>query len=766
MLTLLTILNCDVYASYCDKLKEKYNRDQKRYTYVKYVSIGSEIKNVTIYWSNEKTRAASAILSVLLRYIFDYRNIHLHEEPQKLLQENEVMLGLSDPSKQLDIRNLDHKTEKHCNNEINYGLEQLHVYLPTEFRHLKQCIDVAEWRFYNNVTALKQCGFFNNISSGVDYELLLYKDTEKTNTTLDEFKSHIKAPNLILKVQPIYPDNLSILCEMTSNYSFLFIDDDIWSGYEKVNKVQLPKCGKNVTVRLNNTAHMHLTNIPLFIEYAPLIYQIAGYFMPSFESLNLTLQHKSIRLEAMTETTLENAACDWVYYNTEVKHWIPQVYDVYNIVLFISKDDYSLYASMLQKLITCMSNDHFITSFGITLRVVIDDDNVRYAVDEILETNSSCALRDRQRLLGAVVGSMRNLWEITNSADGANLPVLIYDGAGIDMKSKETVWHTSGTALHFTLALQKFIKDMNWTRITVLSESIPTAKVLYNELNDLGDLKLLEYSVQSNMSQLYVDKLFQTLKADDARIIFINTNYEDALAILSTATKLENKNNYVFIVRDWVPNRLTSNLTHISITFWPKNKNDIDIRDGWLYLRKEMSKVWRNKDWPIHATALVDAVLTLVDGFEAVFQKYPQTRNDIHSKLAMREFGRSLMRTPVKGTIQNLLFKDHTLEDTVVFVEEWNGEQRNMLANWQVYSTTRKVQVKYERRNYSDYSFVSDGAKEHLDQDIDYLYRPYWYNVLLGVLLTIPITFLVMLVYKMIRPRHYAAVSTQDSVYH
>lgn len=57
----------------------------------------------------------------------------------------------------------------------------------------------------------------------------------------------------------------------------------------------------------------------------------------------------------------------------------------------------------------------------------------------------------------------------------------------------------------------------------------------------------------------------------------------------------------------------------------------------------------------------------------------------------------SFTEQPIKGILQNLTYKEHSLEETLVFVEEWPDHQFKYKARWRVNTTAKAILVDYEQ---------------------------------------------------------------------
>ncbi|XP_075979745.1 uncharacterized protein LOC142978970 [Anticarsia gemmatalis] len=771
------------HASHCDNITAIYSPKPQ------YVSVFGESRPLSLYWGSGPARAASALLLVVLRYVLGYQNVRLRQGPLQLTElsrevghsefgdYNETILALSAAWRP------DHSPIWQVDRGMVVGLagprlgefgassipvrQILHVFIANDFQSIPMCNDSKHWYFFNDMNALNLCGFLHDKSNETLKKATVYEVGTSSTTKI---LLRARTSHLHLRYEELDRANLFRMLR-TSNVSFLFMDYDMWSGASHVSAVQLPPCTPatpfgNCQQELDTAIAMRVADLYHIEEFAPLIMQLVHNFNLSNDIVREILEQES------TNNNVTEAACQWATEHREViEGWKRKHGEIVYQILLFYKDPINEGLEYLFGYIIFKHN----RSFKIRIKIrgfltdQLKDTYVKKTISKYMERGI------KQRYIGAVVGGVKDATFVAKSLEGSSLPVVLYEAADIHDEST-SVWSVTGTSLQQALALNHFIRSMRWTRVAVLSEETDTAASLLKYLTDTKNYGLRDHRVTPKMTRPTAINILKQVQNENAYIIFVNTDYEDAVTILLAAEELKmNGENYAWVVRDWRPNNITKNIKHITISFSYRNIMDVSSNNGWEDFRQSLHKVCFNtndahgvsndpcrrfkknksheKLMPTHSSAIIDAILTLVNGFQDVITEHPSTRYDTHSKEALAYFNESLTQKTIKGITQNLTIKGHSLEETVVFIEEWHGDSRELLARWRVNSTARSVRIEEVRRAaWNDPP--KDGASGCIMSSGD-LYSPTCYDPAwaVGLLIVVMTSVTMMLAYRAMQRR-------------
>ncbi|CAB3244828.1 unnamed protein product [Arctia plantaginis] len=723
-----------------------------------YLSEDGKEKSISLYWGSDPAHAASALFKVVLHRALGYQNVRLIKGPHSLNelaasvyfdsagQYEDAILGLStgweptlEPMRELNLAGATSGLGAPRLQDITANMlparVRLYVHCPSKFKSIKQCEKVILWNFYTDADALKNCGFINDYSASRDHKAVVYIVQDSSNRTTERAKKLEARFNALLQFKEL--DRKSLFQKLHSaNESFLFIDYDMWDHRAVISTVQELPClsfeGLACVTELDTAIDMRVTDHFLLPEHATQIFQLAHIFHPSHESLIFILEHNA------NGTDIEEAACEWISNNNDTVYndWVAN-YDAHikhhELAVFYStsdtnKETFSILLSNLQKEVYRLTG----SNLNITLRHYYSLDNFNKS---FVKSEIHYYMRHgiRQRLIGAVVGGDDKMTEEATAFDKMGLPVLFYDVTTVDVDSMESVWVTSGRSVHLALAMKHFVRKNNWIRVAVLSDSSDVAKKFLGDLltctadlREADKIALHDHTLEQ-VTPTESKKVLSKLQYENAHIIIVNTQSQDAVTILTTAAELDmnNEKEFIWIVREWVEYDKILNIIFFTISFCCPKKNELGSTGKNL-------KAEINDLWPRSAVALVDAVLTMAKGFEDVFLKYPQAREDPHSAKSIRQFEQSLIElSPIEGFAQELVFTKHSTEKAVLYLAEWQSGKRNTVSRWHVNAATKKVEFEHDYREpYFKTNPPHDGTSRCLTPTGD-LYLPtcndfYW----------------------------------------
>ncbi|XP_075979713.1 uncharacterized protein LOC142978946 [Anticarsia gemmatalis] len=696
-------------ASHCQNLSEEYKPKPLN------VTVRGRPTPVSLYWGSGPARAASALLLVVLRYVLGYQNVRLRQGPLQLTELSnklhhrpsfryeELVLSLSTawepepPPKWLP-------NHRECSGLAGPRLEEygassipvrrrLHFYLGQRY-HRACRKNSTHWRFFSDPHLLRLCGFID-LNGGSD--LATVYGVEINDSTMFELQTRANASNLPLRHKEL--DRASLFRMLrTSDASFLFIDFDMWSRVSDVSAVQLPPCTPATPFgtcqqELDTSISMRVADVYLLKEFAPKLFEAAHNYKPLSSTAKQLLESESNGMD------IEEAACLWARGHVPlIKQWSrqynPQKKE-YQINAIHCRDDpdlkklSSFYGVLGDRLQTQIKT--FQLGFK---RYIANCSDINFIKNKL---DGEMSYEYRQRLLGVIVGNMKDMSKVTKTLSRSDVPVMLYDSTDADVDATTAVWRTVGHSLHIALALAHFMHNMGWTRLAVISDQSDTAKSLFKHLSSDESLILRDYPVHNNLSLIDANQVLLRLKKDDARIILLNTNYEDAATILMAGVNLKMNitTDFEWILRDWRPDeRFRNNMRHYAISFWCRHSSDVIGNDDWRDIFGQMDE-W--KQWPARFASIIDAVLTLIKAYESVFVKYPEARDDLHTETVLQYLENRLIESPLEGAIQNLTFKRHSVDETFVFVDMWYGDERELFARMRVSASARTVNVEMQK---------------------------------------------------------------------
>lgn len=433
----------------------------------------------------------------------------------------------------------------------------------------------------------------------------------------------------------------------TSKQSFFFIDYDIWSGTPDVGSVEQSDGSRRQ--KLHTDISTSVADKCLLEEFAPQVFAIAYKYTPSttlfLPVLEIENSYKDIEEAVCKITTTRN----FKPVNNVIRKYKPRK-KKYVIMCFICDDDPDsheydeLFFFLGMSRYKRRDSNFFIITRTMDFNCSDPESVIKDISDYMLHNLTSS-------YIGIIIGGLPNIAAVTKTLGVYNIPVMFYDSNVIDNaavkaissaveEGSSQIWASTGQTLHLTLALRYFILKMGWNRITVLSDHTRMAKRLIDDLANRNHyLDIQNHIIRHNLTDIEADKILQQIKAEDAKVILVNTDYKDAATILEAAVriKMNMDKKLTWIMREWRKSTKVLNIKHFVVSFWCKRGNDIlGTGTGRLDYLKKVDDLWPRHVWPPQAAAFINAVLTIVEGFDNVMLKYPQVRDDIQSKQVIR----------------------------------------------------------------------------------------------------------------------------------
>lgn len=437
----------------------------------------------------------------------------------------------------------------------------------------------------------------------------------------------------------------------TSSQSFLFIDYDLWIDYPNINKVKLPSCVPRKGYKClmgPNTVAMRIADVSLLKLYAPRLLQLAYNFKPSLKSLREILETESDippdknprRSEQEKKSNyIRQAACAWARNNSNIiDKWVQKYYEqTYEIAIFHCTDDPDL--KKYRKLINILNDDLNQTKNRyLSLKLTLYDANCsdeNYLLQQLVTRLTTEVVGE---LMGVVIGGLKGIKTATEAFSWANLPIISYQDNSFNQNLPGFIWKTARPPYSVAIAFHHFIRKMNWTRVAVISENTSTAEEFVDHLINFKDIVLHNYIIPRYITRQSAEDLLKEVQNAKARIMLVNTNAENAVAILSAAEdlRMNTLNDFAWIIRERLPDNYTLGIKHFTISTFCHSGKDLPKFEGRPDLRDKIDKWWPNRTWPAQAVPLTDAVLTLLNGFKSVMFKYPQLWNDVRENTFIR----------------------------------------------------------------------------------------------------------------------------------
>lgn len=466
-----------------------------------------------------------------------------------------------------------------------------------------------------------------------------------TSAVLAELEMRVHATGIRLHVVPIERAALhSVLNNNTA--SIIFIDYELWSANSLgVRALQAPPCvtDTNCTDSLDSVIAMQVIDLNYLRNYAPLIEHTIRKFKPNANQLRQLLD-----LEAKTNDTVE-VACAWAFKNLEqIEEWAI-VTDIRKpvIIKVMCKNDtdhllseYAKVSNLVKReIVKSWENLPNITWFQ--ERINCSDAN---AIGSMIEDRS----RRPDHLFLAGVVAMGGVGASASEIGAENARGFQTQLALFGMPSAATHLEpatTAATGRHsgLALAIRRFLALHGWKRIAIISEE----SVLANDFSAalLADKTLIQR--HEKLDSTNVRNALERLIAVNARVFVVNTGASAAGLIACAAHSLQITGaNHAWIFREWDPSSCeeATNMRVFTLSYaWrgsagltPQQNETKILGERRAKLRASLDREWKNRSWPLHASAFADALLALVHGLSTAVNHNPSLLYNLHDTYAAR----------------------------------------------------------------------------------------------------------------------------------
>ncbi|XP_038211068.1 uncharacterized protein LOC119831683 [Zerene cesonia] len=691
LFTVLFILFDAVACDQCDRLHTKYKGP------VSGVRYQGEEYDVVVQGGGGAAKAEAALLLAIIRHVHRYTarldpteayfcNVTQIQSSPVVLTTAAIMnkYGCGNENRQIDpVASFNAPVAAEVNLRFMARV------------HSDHCKNRITWQFLQT-DAVKDCGFYIKQNSHCQIDdvynmtrslaIIARNETIHDKLALFEFEKRVTASKLPLEFV-IYNNDTSfrrmLYQLLQSNKTFLFIDENIWSGIPDIFVIDIPpipetNCVTCVSDALYSINAVRTGDGLIVKKFAPHIYKTFTTFSPKINVVRNILQYEA----NANVKDVEEAACLWANENTEEfeKLYQKSKKNLHTIVIFLCADDpYNKYYEIaINSMFLRIQNEikDFSIAFNETLINCTNQNDLNWGMHYLYQ-------------LDHVAGAIAWSWNVaipiaSNTAKYADFPLMLA-GPAVDTYIGNATYATSGRFSHLAKGYHYFLSKCDWNRVAIISDDTVYSKDFLQEILTIGNLSTkIIYLNQKNFSTNLVK-----LKYDGARIFIVNTCCQLANNILAQGRNLFSPiENYVWIVRDWCildKNKSIEELVFYTIDFaWRGGKP----WGGSQKLRNDISNktdLWAGDTVKVPGTSyLYDAILQLAHGFAAYLTMNPSYRYDLHGKGAIMKFDKAMNSLNLSGVAQFVQVNNNSLNNPVIFVEKWKGSERRTMAILQI----------------------------------------------------------------------------------
>ncbi|XP_049708064.2 uncharacterized protein LOC110382713 [Helicoverpa armigera] len=675
------------------------------------VSVDGLEVSVSLYWGSGPARAAAALLRAQLTHVHRYRRVRLRRGPLSTAalaalvpfhsdaNYTDLVIGLSTAwspeSAPPWVPSAGRKSSLAGPRLSEFGASpvpahcRLFAVLAAAHRQ-PRCAGLSRHLTRADLAALAHCGFKHQIN-GSAFDLFVVDECNSTRLRACALDYGTTFSPKAMNRTDLY-HKLNAITNNTE--SFFFLDFDIWEGEETVRALNVPCREQEVDMRIGDIAMLQ--------TYAPQLFRFIYNFKPSATSLRQILEREA------NGDNIDEAACTWVIENEKYKIDKSTLMDYdasgYVVVIFVCNDDsfkdryrYELFPFLGKHITNEMKQvTSYVTFRKYTINCTSEDDMSAHF--EMLTTTV-----ELYRLLGVVSMSVEGAQKASALAAPRHVPLMLADVA--PEFGGNTTWRVAARVLHVASALTHFVRSSGWARLAVLTQPTKLAADYWDALRHNTTITFGHFQLPLRITRHKAKETIDSLRAANARIVFINADSKSAAVILAVADEngMTYHNGFVWIVRDWRPTTDTNTschearrITHFVLSLWMRDSRDIPFREGNNVLQEHLSAKFKDRPWPPHAVSIANAFLTLTIGFKNVFKQNPSTRYDLHNKQVTRLLHNKITENPAPGVNQDLHFKNRSIEETAVFADQWCGAQfQQRLGRWRVNASSGAVRGNY-----------------------------------------------------------------------
>ncbi|CAH4012914.1 unnamed protein product [Pieris brassicae] len=723
----MLIVNFQVNSQHCQRLYEVYhnspNNDQR------HVRIDKREYEVIVSGGGGAGRASAALLLAVLRnrLLYAARLDPVHRNVCELMTRSLVLA----PAAILNHKNCGIGINIDRITSLSTSAVPINLHFMARTSTTSDCI-IESWTFLKNINAFT-CGFLTTKNFNVEESqgkflkqcnqspcivVLARNENSYDSKILQEFEKRSSFAKLNVAIISFDTDTSfrrEVFNLYNSNKTYLFIDENIWINDPDVVQLEFPPCPRADTKCLSGL----IVNAPKAIligdgrdvkDYAPPIYKAMKEFSPKLEHIKDVLLK-----ESMYAHNIEEAACLWALNNKmEFEQW------------FKTKEK-TLPPEYIINVITC-KNGSFIELYRKVCQVVNinflwrDIKELDYRINEMPLNCSNIhdlqiAVSSKQKdLAGYIVfGWHPGLAGGSNAARYTQIPLMVA-GPADDSLLGEATYAASGRLTDLARAYRHFLSQCEWSRVAIISDNTEYSKAFAEEIVSERNLN----DVQVIVKEETISWELREMKSRDARIIIVNTDCVLADVILSEVVKIFSPlTNYVWIVRDWCVMEKRSNiegLVHFTIEFsWRGGK----VFGGSTELRLNLYEIpelmQENITIVPEISYLADALLQLGHGFAAYRRQDISRRYDLHGFGTAKDYYGEIGAVNVTGIAQTLKMNNFSVQEPLVFVGRWRGNERESVAIWKLVNTT--VATIWSAINDTDSCYSMLGTARISDSD-------------------------------------------------
>ncbi|XP_022124039.2 uncharacterized protein LOC110999334 [Pieris rapae] len=697
----MLIVNFQVNSQHCQKLHDVYHKSPKKA--LRHVRIDKQEYEVIVSGGGGAARAAAALLLAVLRnrLLYVSRLDPVHRNVCELMTKS---LALAPAAI------LNHK-DCGIGNDIDRITSLSTPSLPVNLHFMARlsttsgCI-IESWTFLKNNNA-STCGFLTTENVNVEESqgkfskhcnqspcivVLTRNESSYDNQILQEFEKRASVAKLNVALITFDTDTSfrrEVFNLYNSNKTYLFIDENIWINDPDVVQLEFPPCPRADTKCLSGL----IVNAPKAIlvgdgedvkDYAPPIYKLMNEFSPKPEHIKDVLLK-----ESMLDThSIEEAACFWALRNKiEFDKWYKikekKLPPEYLINLIICKNDSNI---EIYKKVSEVVNINFLWR---------DIKELDYRINamplnctNIHELRIALSYKQNDLAGHIVFGWHPGLAGGSNAVQYTQIPLMVAGPANDSLLGGST-YASSGRLTDLTRAYRHFLYQCEWSRVAIISDFTEYSKSFAEAILSERNLNHFQITVGHET----ISQGLREMKSRDARIIIVNTDCILADAILSEVVNVFSPlTNYVWIVRDWcvIENRTKIEaLVHFTIEFsWRGGK----VFGGSNELRLNLSEIpvlmQRNITIVPEISYLADALLQLGHGFAAYRRRDISRRYDLHGFGTAQDYYEAIGTVNVTGVAQTLKLNNFSVQEPLVFVGRWTGNERTSVAIWKLTNST------------------------------------------------------------------------------
>lgn len=468
-----------------------------------------------------------------------------------------------------------------------------------------------------------------------------------TSAVVEELETRANATGVRLQVVPTDRATLHrVLNDNTT--SVIFIDYELWSvNSVGVRALQPPPCVADTDCNdaLDSTIAIQLSDLESFRNYAPLIDHTLRKLKPNANQLRQLLD-----LEGKINNSVE-ASCAWVLNNMEqIKEWaiIAKGIRIPIITKLICKDDpdfeeYTLIGNSVKiEIATTETNIPDITWYQDSINCN-DTNSVAHEIEERSRHPSYLFLAG----VAAMGGAGASASEIgAENARHFRTQLALFGVPSAATRLAPATTAVTGRHDGLALAIRRFLSLHGWKRIAIISEKTELARDFSTAL--LVDRALVYKEEKLDVADpSNVRSALEKLIVVNARVFVVNAGARTAGLIACAAHSLKITDaNYAWIFREWHPIHCVEaeNMRVFSLSYaWrgragltPQQNETKILGEKRVWLRESLDEEWKDRAWPLYASAFADSLLVLVHTLSIALKHNPSLLYNLHDAYAPR----------------------------------------------------------------------------------------------------------------------------------